>query len=96
MTIKRTLCVAAVVALAGLATAQAEPIPVEPPGQVIIYQRTADPANVYPNARTRNYRPRFYRPEFYRPDFNARAFPRSPYYTRQIGPVPYQPPAPQD
>ena len=96
MKIKTSVCIAAVMTLARLAKVQAEPIPVEPPGQVIIYQRTADPANVYPNARTRNYRPRFYRPEFYRPDFIARAFPRSPYYTRQIGPMPYQPPAPQN
>jgi len=78
--------------VAGMASAQPLPIPVEQPGEIIIYQRTADPANVYPNAAWRNYRPRFYRPEFYRPEYNSRAFPRYPYYIRQYGPAPRQAP----
>jgi hypothetical protein len=89
MITKTVLTAAALLLLAGTGPAQQLPIPVEPPGEVIIYQRRADPANVYPNAAWRNFRPRFYRPEFYRPD-HPRAFPRSPYYIREIGPMPRQ------
>ena len=98
MNIKHTLTAGILLSLGGLSSAQQQlPIPVEPPGEVIIYQRTADPANVYPNAAWRNFRPRFYRPEFYRPEYNGRAFPRYPYYIRQVGPMPrggsrYRPP----
>ncbi|MBI3467101.1 MAG: hypothetical protein HY000_29155 [Planctomycetes bacterium] len=88
--ILKSISTVAVLSLATLASAQPLPIPVEPPGEVIIYQRTADPANVYPNAAWRNFRPRFYRPEFYRPEYHGRAFPRYPYYIKQIGPMPRQ------
>jgi hypothetical protein len=91
---KTSLCATAFALLSVAGVASAEPIPVELPGQVIIYQRTADPANVYPNAAWRNFRPRFYRPEFYRPQYDGRAFPRYPYYIREVGPMPWQAPPP--